>query len=243
MRKESKTLSLFIPVYNEEKIVKGHVLQVHAYCKKHWPNATVVVIDDSSTDTTPAVLSELAKKYPEISWVRFENGPSRRENLFKAMSESSADLVGFMDLDLAVPLSYFPLLVEKISEGYDLAIGSRRTKGAHVIRGKYRQTLSTLYHAMIKILFNSKIHDYQCGFKLFDKRTFAKLVNESGYDEKFYRGWFFDAEILLRAEKSGMRIAEIPVSWIEGENSSFSFRREIKTLLRILQLKRSIAGR
>ncbi len=231
------SISLFIPVYNEEKILKRHINKIYDYLKKITDKFELVIVDDSSTDNTHSIILELQKQKEFLRYLRFENGPSRRENLGESMKTAKYSLVGYMDFDLAVPMFFLKELIKSANEGYDLAIGSRRIKGAKVNRSFYRRVWSALYHKTIKLLFLSNIHDYQCGFKLFKKESLITLLEEVGYDKKFQRGWFWDAQLILSAEKRGFKIKEIPISWNEGAKSSFSLSRELKVLPYIFKLK------
>jgi glycosyltransferase involved in cell wall biosynthesis len=228
-------LSIFVPAYNEENIIEDRIKKIYAFLNKNFKDFEIVIVNDGSTDKTLLLLNSLAKKNKKMKLLSYSNGPSRRENLAKAMKSAKYDVVGFFDLDLSTPLEFLPKLYEKIKEGYDIAIGSRRIRSSKAKRSNYRLIWSSLYHKTIQVFFKSKVHDYQCGFKLFKKSVFLNLSNKVGYDSKFQRGWFWDAEVLLEAEKRNYSIYEMAVNWIEGETSSFDFFREFKTLRYILK--------
>jgi glycosyltransferase involved in cell wall biosynthesis len=223
-------ISVFIPTYNEEKILFNNITKINTFLSKHFDDYELIIVDDNSNDGT----SSIKFNDKHIKVVRFTNGPSRRENLGEAMKLAKFSLVMYMDLDLAIPIKGILKLVQYIQQGNDVVIGSRRLPGADVKRSQYRLMWSTLYHTVVRSLFTSNINDYQCGFKLFKRLQLLNLLKIVGYDVSKRRGWFWDAELLLTAEKIGYKIKEIPVVWREGKKSSFSLSRELKTVYYIL---------
>jgi len=137
---------------------------------------------------------------------------------------------------LATNLRHLKRLLEEVKEGADISIGSRYM-GISAKRTFLRRAMSVVYNTFIRIYFGSKIRDHQCGFKAYKRDVIHRLIDKAGYDKKLIRGWFWDAEILIRAQKEGYKIAEFPVEWICGESSSFKFRREIKLLKYVIKLK------
>ncbi|MFH0956333.1 MAG: glycosyltransferase [Candidatus Aenigmatarchaeota archaeon] len=230
-------ISLFVPAYNEEQIIAANIRRIHESLSKSFSAFELVIVDDSSTDSTNAIAQELEKTLPHVRVMRYGNGPSRRENLGKAMRTARFNIVAYMDLDLAVPLMFLPRLVSAVERGADIAIGSRYLPGSEFERGPYRLLISKLYHTGLHILFGSQITDYQCGLKVFRRDVLRKLLDSAGYDSGFIRGWFWDAEMLLRAQRSGYEIAEIPVVWKRGTKSSFRLRRELRMLPYIVGLR------
>lgn len=236
MNKLDEKISVFIPAYNEEKIIKESILKIHKYLKNNFKTFELVLVDDSSTDNTNKLAKELSKRVG-LRIIRFENGPSRRENLGVAFRKSKYDLIMFMDLDLATDISHLRDLVTKLSkEKYDIAIGSRY-KGIAPKREFSRLLISKAYNFFMRIFFGSKISDHQCGFKAFKKRIFLEIIDKMDYDKKFRRGWFWDAEILIRAQKYKYKIAEIPVKWKFGTKSTFNIKREIKMIPYLVKLR------
>lgn len=223
-------INVFLPVYNEEKIIKNHTLEVYKALKELKEDFKIFIVDDNSKDNTSKVCEELTKEYPQIKHLFFNNGPSRRENLGEAfLSIPDHEIIAFMDIDLAADLSRTKDLMSYIKQGYDIAIGSRY-KGIKCVRGLKRFTISKTYNGTIRALFNSKIRDHQCGFKAFKSEKIKKIIKDMGYDQHLKRGWFWDAELLLRAQKEGYSIKEFPVFWEAGKQSSFNFERELRIL-------------
>jgi glycosyltransferase AglD len=229
-------ISIVLPCYNEKELAVEHTLEVYSYLKKLDWNFELIVCDDASTDGTPEALGKLTQ--PEIRVLHYTNGPSRRENLSRALQDANGEVLVYMDMDLSTDLSFLNEIVNPVLNGsYDIAIGSRYQQGAEVKRELLRLVYSKLYNGTIRVLFGSRILDHQCGFKAFRKDVFQELVNELGYDEKFSRGWFWDAELLIRAQQKRLRILEIPVRWISAKKSSFHFFRELKVAPYMLRLR------
>lgn len=229
-------ISIVLPCYNEKELAVEHSLEVFSYIKKLGWNFELIVCDDASTDGTAEALSKLTQ--PEIRVLHFSNGPSRRENLSRALQDAKGEVLVYMDMDLSTDLKFLNDIVEPVLSGsYDIAIGSRYQQGAEVKREFVRLLYSKLYNGTIRALFGSRILDHQCGFKAFRREIFHELAEELGYDEKFLRGWFWDAELLIRAQQKKLRILEIPVRWISAKKSSFHFFRELKVLPYMLELR------
>ncbi len=229
-------LSVFIPCYNEEQRLEKNILLIyHALLLLKKP-FELVIVDDGSTDATAVIAKKLIEKHKEIKHLYFSNGPSRRENLGKAFYSAKGDIIAFMDLDLSADLAALPRLISSIEQGNDIAIGSRY-KGVRAKREFGRKIISVVYNWFMRVYFGSTLADHQCGFKAFRKEKLLVLLYAMGYDETFVRGWFWDVELLVRAQKLGYTIDEFSVAWNFGKQSSFNFRRELKMLPYVLRLR------
>jgi glycosyltransferase involved in cell wall biosynthesis len=225
-----------VPCYNEKDVVVSHIERLYRYLKNKGWNFELIICDDASTDGTSELVD--AMRLPELKVFHYKNGPSRRENLSLALQQAAGPILLYMDMDLSTNLENLDDLVAAIESGqYDVVVGSRYQKGAIVKREILRLMYSLMYNTAIRILFRSRILDHQCGFKAFHREVFLQLAVEMGYDEKFSRGWFWDAELLIRAQRKGLRILEMPVQWTRAAKSSFSFVRELKVIPYMLRLK------
>ena len=173
-------LSIFIPSYNSELIVRNNVLQIYNYFLKRGFPFEIIVVDDNSTDNSIGILKELAESYNEISYIQSKQGPSRRENLAQAFKTARFNYIMFMDIDLATKINNLDNLLEYLGKGYDIVLGSRY-KGIKPTRRRYKQIISSIYNLFIRIYYRSKIYDHQCGFKSGKKEIFNMLVDEMGY--------------------------------------------------------------
>jgi glycosyltransferase involved in cell wall biosynthesis len=233
-------ISVFFPIYNEEKILDYHLRRIRWVFERLPYTYEIFVVDDSSTDWSPRILKEISAVDPRVKHLRYENGPSRRENLAQSFKKANADIVLFMDMDLATNTDSLPNLITGIKEGYDIVIGSRYIPGAVIKRKIYRRLISFFFNHIVRLYLGSKLNDHQCGFKAFKKNVIVDIVAEMGYDTKLRRGFFWDTEMLLRAQKHNFRIKEIPVEWTEADRSTVKLNREGKIIPYMFDLKRRL---
>ena len=212
MLKPDLRVDVVIPVYNEERALPGSIAELHAFLGAHLPvRWRIVIADNASIDATPEVGRALAAQYDRVEYLRLEQ-KGRGRALRRAWSQSDADIVSYMDVDLSTNLDAFVPLVSAIADGRcDVAIGSRLMRGARVTRQWKRELISRGYNLLIRLFFPRRTFaDAQCGFKAVSRRavdTLLPLVENNH--------WFFDSELLLRALQKGYRVAEVPVAWIE----------------------------
>jgi glycosyltransferase involved in cell wall biosynthesis len=230
---EKVTVDVVIPVYNEERVLEQGISTLvaflHARCPYQW---RVVVADNASTDRTLEVARRLSERIPEVKFIHLDE-KGRGRALRRAWMESEADVVSYMDVDLSTNLEAFPPLIEAlISGGYHLAIGSRLMKGSATTRQWKREIISRCYNVLAKMMFFHKVSDLQCGFKALTRQAVRELV-PLVKDQ----GWFFDTELLLRAEQKGYEIFEVPVEWIEDLDSRVNILQtaldDLKGLIRV----------
>jgi putative flippase GtrA len=172
------------------------------------------VADNASTDDTLAVARRLAAELPDVEVIHVpEKG--RGGALWTAWMASPADVVAYMDVDLSTDLSaLMPLVAPLISGHSDVAIGSRLAASSRVVRGPKREIVSRGYNLMLHGVLGARFSDAQCGFKALRTevaRRLLPLVADTG--------WFFDTELLVIAERSGLRIHEVPVDWTDDPDS------------------------
>ena len=228
--------SVFVPVYNESKILEKNISLIYKEMKRFKSPFEIIIVDDNSNDQTQAIGKHLEKKQKQIRYVRFASGPSRRENLAKAMKMARGGILVYIDIDLAVNPKYLKNLIMD-SYNWDIVIGSRYLKGSRVKRTFFRRFISNMYNNFMRFWLGSNIKDHQCGFKAFKKSVVFPIISEMGYDKKLTRGWFWDAELLIRAQRKGHSIKEIPVEWVRGNKSSFNIRRELRMVPYVIKLR------
>ena len=226
------SVDVVIPVYNEERALAGNVAVLRGFLgsslSQHW---RIVVADNGSVDGTPEVAKDLARQYPEVTYIWLEL-KGRGRALRKAWLESDADVVSYMDVDLSTKLDAFPVMINALDEGYDVAIGSRLMKGSKVKRSPKREVMSRGYNLLIRMMFCSGFSDAQCGFKAVRREVAQEIVP---FIED--QAWFFDTELLLLAERKGCRIKNVPVEWVEDADTRVRIPstawEDLKGLLRV----------
>jgi len=228
-------VDVVIPVYNEEKVLADSVARLHAFLSDHVPHDwRIVVADNASIDRTSDVAREVIERFGDRVALVHLDQKGRGRALRAAWLGSDADIVSYMDVDLSTNLEAFPKLLSAIlDEGYDVAIGSRLKRGARVTRQWKREVISRGYNLLVWSLFPRRtFHDAQCGFKALTRRAVERLVPLVENNN-----WFFDSELLLRANQLGFRIAEVPVEWVEDLDSRVHIAKtaseDVKGLLRV----------
>jgi glycosyltransferase involved in cell wall biosynthesis len=222
-------LDIVIPVYNEAHVLAGSVGRLRSFLEQtQFPYSwRIVVADNASTDGTLDVAQELAARFGDVAVVHLPQ-KGRGRALKKAWLESDADAMCYMDVDLSTDLeALLPLAKAVLEEGYDVATGSRMTRGSRITRSLGREITSRGFIFLIKLLFLSRLSDTQCGFKAITRRAAHELLPLVENDE-----WFFDTELLLLAEKGGYRVKDIPVRWIEDPDSRVNVLKTVVEDLR-----------
>ncbi|MFD8149207.1 glycosyltransferase [Streptomyces sp. NPDC059720] len=209
-------LDVVVPVHNEERDLQPCVRRLHAHLARTFPYPfRITIADNASTDTTPRVAARLAAEIPEVGSVRLEQ-KGRGRALRAVWSASDAPVLAYMDVDLSTDLNaLLPLVAPLISGHSDLAIGSRLARTSRVVRGPKREFISRAYNLILRGSLHARFSDAQCGFKAI-RRDVAQLLLPLIEDT----GWFFDTEMLVLAERAGLRIHEVPVDWVDDPDSS-----------------------
>jgi glycosyltransferase involved in cell wall biosynthesis len=210
-----------VPVYNEEKVLADSVRQLHSYLTANLPFRFVITIaDNASTDQTFAIAQRMCAELPGVRAIHLDQ-KGRGRALRQVWSTSTADVVSYMDADLSTGLEAFgPLIAPLVSGLSDLATGSRLSPGATVVRGPKREIISRAYNLLLRIVLAARFSDAQCGFKA-ARTDVIKALLPSVQDE----AWFFDTELLMLAQRRGLRIWEMPVTWIEDPDSTVDIVR------------------
>jgi glycosyltransferase involved in cell wall biosynthesis len=208
-------LDIVIPVKNEEHDLGPSVTQLVGYLRDAFPfTARVTIADNGSTDGTGRVAAALADAFAEVRAVHLDL-PGRGRALHEVWSSSDAEVLVYMDVDLSTDLNaLLPLVAPLLSGHSDIAIGTRLAHGSRVIRGPKREIISRCYNLLLRITLGARFSDAQCGFKAIracQARELLPLVAD--------RGWFFDTELLVLAERAGLRIHEVPVDWVDDPDS------------------------
>jgi putative flippase GtrA len=234
-------LDVVVPVYNEEADLEPCVRRLHAYLRGHFPyRFRITVADNASTDTTADVARRLVRELPGVAAVHLpEKGRGRA--LQQVWTRSDAAVLAYMDVDLSTDLgALLPLVAPLISGHSDLAIGSRLARGSRVVRGAKREFISRSYNLILRGTLAARFSDAQCGFKAIRSDVAERLlpmVEDTG--------WFFDTEMLVLAERAGLRIHEVPVDWVDDPDSRVDIVATAVTDLKgIARLARALgAGR
>jgi len=219
-----KKISLIIPVYNEEKIVKDKLEKITSQKWASGYRREILVIDDGSTDNTASLVKDFSKKHKEIRLVNMGRNEGKGAAIKRGIEIATGEFVIFSDIDLSVPLGTTEKFIRAFKDGYEVIIATRRKRGAKIVKRQplARQALGKGFTWMTKILLDVHVSDFTCGFKGF-KTEVAKKV----FEKVRIKRWAFDAEAIFIAAKMGSRIKEIPVVWRNREDSRVNLRKDI----------------
>ncbi|WP_239311248.1 glycosyltransferase [Frankia sp. Cj3] len=208
-------LDVVIPVHNEQADLEPCVRRLHTHLTRTFPYPfRITIADNASTDATLAVAETLQAAIAEVTVIHLDQ-KGRGRALHTVWSASDAPVLAYMDVDLSTDLAaLLPLVAPLISGHSDLAIGTRLARNSRVIRGAKREVISRCYNLILRGTLAARFSDAQCGFKAIRADVAARLlplIEDTG--------WFFDTELLVLAERSGLRIHEVPVDWIDDPDS------------------------
>jgi SAM-dependent methyltransferase len=236
------SVDITIPVLNEERAIGSSLATLASYldseCVYDW---AITVADNGSNDRTFEVASAFAAGNPRIRIIRLDQR-GRGRALKQAWSTSMADVVAYMDVDLSAGLDSLQALIDPIVEGRcEISIGSRLAPGAQIARCLQREVISRTYNKIARRFLHYDIVDAQCGFKAVRTSVVRELISKIEDN-----AWFFDTELLALAHRSGMRISEIPVRWVDDDDSRVRIAKtaaeDLKGIWRLWLDERRSAG-
>lgn len=218
-------LSILIPAFNERLMLETNIKEVIRVLREIGGEFEIIISEDGSTDGTYNIILALAERYPEVSFLHSDKRLGKGLALRRAWRKAKGEVIAFVDADSPISIRTLPLLIEPIRRGYDLTIGSRYLSGSEVKRSHYKTFKSRFYNWLANLFFHTGISDHQCGFKAFNKHTMEGVV----YDVKD-TDFFFDTELLVKTKMRGLRILEVPVTWVEpeGRKSRVGFFDEVR---------------
>ena len=232
-------LDVVVPVFDEERDLEPSVRRLYAHLRAWFPYAfRITIADNASTDATPRIATALAAEITEVEAVRLEQ-KGRGRALRTVWGASDAQVLAYCDVDLSTDLAaLLPLVAPLLSGHSDLAIGTRLGRGSRVVRGAKREIISRCYNLLLRGTLAAGFSDAQCGFKAIRADVAARLlplVEDTG--------WFFDTELLVLAERAGLRIHEVPVDWVDDPDSRVDIVATAKADLRgIWRVGRALAA-
>jgi glycosyltransferase involved in cell wall biosynthesis len=206
---------IVIPVYNERIALEGSVLRLHAFLERYIPFSwQILIVDNASDDGTHLIARRLTYELDRVDAMRLPQ-KGRGRALRAAWSEADARVLCYMDVDLSTDLAaLLPLVAPLLSGHSDVAIGTRLARDAHVERSARRELISRAYNRLLHLALRAHFSDAQCGFKAIRQDVAAELLPIIKDDD-----WFFDTELLVLAQRAGLRVHEVPVDWLEDADS------------------------
>lgn len=231
-------IDIVVPVHNEAHVLPASIRRLHDYLQEDVPvSARIIIANNASTDQTAQVARALAADLPGVELLDLsEKGRGRA--LRAAWTESPAQVLCYMDVDLSTDLrALLPLVAPLLSGHSDLSIGTRLAADSQVERGLQRELISRTYNRLLRYSLGARFSDAQCGFKAIRADAARRLLPQVRD-----QAWFFDTELLVLAQRAGLRIHEVPVDWIDDPDSRVDVVRtavdDLKGVVRLIAATR-----
>jgi dolichyl-phosphate beta-glucosyltransferase len=227
-------LSVIIPCYNEEQRLPKTLERIGSYLSSQTYQCEVIVVDNGSTDGTKRVVEEAHQKYPFISLIN-ERSHGKGWAVKEGMLAGSGTYRLFTDADNSTDIAQIEkLLPYAKDEGYDVVISSRKAPGAVLTHPQppHRVWLGNLFAFIVSLIVPLGVKDSQNGFKLFSERAVDKIFPQQTI---FY--WAFDVEVLALARVFGFKIKEVPITWVNDEQSRMNLKGMIRMLLEVIVIR------
>jgi len=216
-------LIVTLPVYKDTSFLMPTVDLLEQITKSISSSFTLLIAEDGSDSSQ--IVAQLKRKYENIVHFQHDQRLGRGRALREAWKMVKGDVYVYVDVDLATDLWKFDafrnlILMQKDS---DLVTGSRYIRGSITNRPLLRRLTSQAYNGLVRLLFQTGVHDHQCGFKSFSSPLVERLSVEARSDS-----WFWDTEVIVLARKMRFRIREIPIHWTEKKGARTPLKRLLK---------------
>ena len=224
-------LSVVIPCFNEARKIEADIRAAFDYFSAQPYSFELVLVDDGSSDETPAILEKTAGARAICYRPNRGKGHAVRTGMLKATGERRL----FADAGLCVPFSEIEKGLALLDAGADVAIGSRKLAESQVVEKQagYRQIGSSVFGFLVRNWMGLRYSDTQCGFKLFTAQAAERLFSAARID-----GFMFDAETLINARKFGLTVREFPVEWRADPDSRYKpFSGSFRNLLELARIQ------
>lgn len=208
-------VSAVIPVFNDRDSLEKAIPESLEALEGITDSFELIVAEDGSKDGSRELVEEWEKKDPRVRLFHSDERLGRGKALNRAFEYSKGRVLCYYDVDLATDMAYLPCLIDEIRKGAAVSTGSRLLPESKIKRTTDREIASRSYNFLVRLFLGSRLHDHQCGFKGFDREKLMQIL--PGVSSTH---WFWDTEILVRAQKSGYRVAEFPVVWNTGNKTT-----------------------
>lgn len=225
---DTTEVSLVLPAYNEENTIENTTIQtidtLNDFLK---PNSfEILIAEDGCDDKTPEIADELEETYECVTHIHSDERLGRGGALEFAFTKSEGSTVAYIDTDLATDMSHLEELILSVKEDdYHIATGSRWLQGSDAPRPASRGVPSKVYNMLVRVVLQSNLQDHQCGFKSFDREVILELMDDVK-DEH----WFWDTEVLVKAQRRGYSVKEFPVKWTPKGDSKVNVFQDAKEM-------------
>jgi len=208
-------VTAIIPVFNDRRSLEIAIPQSVDVLSRITGDFELIIAEDGSSDGSADLVRQQGQRDPRIHLLHSDDRLGRGRALNRAISESRGKIVCYYDVDLATDMRHLPELLSAIREGADIATGSRLMPGSDIVRTGGREIASRSYNFLVRLFLGSRIYDHQCGFKAFNKGQIVRILPAIHSNH-----WFWDTELLVRAQRKGCIVMEFPVRWRAGKGTT-----------------------
>lgn len=240
MNSQKKLISIIIPAFNEEALLSSTVSKHIKYLDTTGHSFEIIIVNDGSSDKTEKIANDLKKKRAEIQLINHKKNQGKARAVKNGMLTARGQVCLFIDADNATSIDHLDLAWEKLENGAQIVIGSRNpldSQGAKQTKKQalHKRLLGKSGNFVIRKFTGQKIHDTQCGFKVFTSQAVQSL-----FPRQQSIGWLFDVELLLLARQFGFSVETVPVKWQCGPKSRVKISDYAKSLLELMRIRRLI---
>jgi glycosyltransferase AglD len=224
-------VSAIIPVFNDRPSLEVALKVSLGTLSRISSDFEILVAEDGSTDGSTDFVRQYEAHDNRIRLLHHDERQGRGRALNRAIRESRGTIVCYYDVDLATDMQHLSSLISAIRDGSDIATGSRLLRDSDIVRTEGREIASRSYNFLVRLILSSRIYDHQCGFKAFRRERILPLLPAIQSNH-----WFWDTEILVRAQRAGYRVTELPVRWRAGKGTTVRFKDVFEMGTSILRL-------
>ena len=208
-------VTAIIPVFNDRPALEHAIPESLFILSTITEQFEVIVAEDGSTDGSAELVREFETKDPRVKLLHSDRRLGRGTALNRAIRLAQGAIVCYYDVDLATDMQHLPRLIEEIRKGADISTGSRLLPESDIRRTESREIASHSYNFLVRHILGSRLCDHQCGFKAFNKAKILPVLPEIRSNH-----WFWDTELLVRAQRAGYKVTEFPVRWRAGKGTT-----------------------
>ena len=208
-------VTAIIPVFNDRKSLEIAIPASIISLSEITPAFEILIAEDGSSDGSAELVKDYKKQDSRVYLLHSDERQGRGRALTRAIRNARGSIVCYYDVDLATDMHHLQELIDAIRRGYDISTGSRLLPDSEIVRSEGREVASRTYNLLVRVMLGSRVYDHQCGFKAFNRERVLPILPAIRDNH-----WFWDTEILVRAQKRGYKVREFPVHWRAGKGTT-----------------------